>query len=454
MASLIVGIVVGTAIFRAPPTVFGQFDSPWLGLSVWFLGGLLAFCGALCYSELGAAYPDFGAEYVYLGRAYGRRIAFLFAWMQLCVVLTSSIGAMSFVFVDYLNRIVPLPSWSHAFVAIGAVFTLLCLQIAGLRVGKFVQNLLTASKLLALIALLLAGFSQARHPEAFSSAAQQEPTSFSLALILVMFAYAGWNDATAVAPEVREPQRNLPRALLYGLGFVVLLYMLVNAAYLNVLGLPAVRSSTAPAADLIGVVFGSQYAWIMSAMIVVSSLGAIHGTMIAASRLLNAVGHDYPAFSAWRVWNARGAPAWALITVFSISSVLTLLAGTRVGFGLLQFVARPLGLTGEFDPEQGFDVLVSSASPVFFLFFAMAGFGLIVLRQTDPDRPRPFRVPGYPFTPLALTAIAGFMCYSGLQYIRLLVLLSAPPLFVGVVLAFLLRPAANPFAVPPPGGPR
>ncbi len=477
MASLIVGIVVGTAIFRASPDVFGQFSSPWSGLLVWALGGMLAFCGALCYSELTTAYTDFGAEYVFLGKAYGRPMGFLFAWMQTCIILPGSVGAMSFVFVDYFNKVVPIPVWSQALVAIGAVLVLLLLQLAGLRTGKFVQNLLTTCKILALVGLLLVGLTRTPHPNAFGTEAVAAAThtvtstatnvappgttgtgtttgtaettesatapakgSFSFALILVMFAYAGWNDATAVAPEVRDAQRNLPRALLYGLGFIVLLYLAVNAAYLNVLGFVGVQSSRAPAADLIAHAWGQEYAWGMSVVVMISALGAIHGTMFAGSRLLAAVGRDYPLFSPWKQWNARGAPVWSLITLASISTALTLLAGTQWGLNCLQWLARPLGFQDQFDPEKGFDLLVSTASPVFFLFFMLTGLGLIVLRFRDPLRPRPFKVPYYPLTPLVLVCVAGFMCYSGFMYVKLLMLLSLPPLLVGIILACFIKP--------------
>ncbi|MCA9081767.1 MAG: APC family permease [Planctomycetaceae bacterium] len=457
MACLLVGIVVGTAIFEAPPTVFSQFNHPLLGFSTWLLGGLLAFSGALCYAELAAAYPQFGAEYVYLGRAYGRRVAFLFAWMQMTVVATGSIGAMSFVFVNYASHLLPTLNRAPALVAMASLVCLLALQIAGLRTGKFVQNLLTVSKLVALGGLLLVGCLQLPswemlQPLAETSAAPASG-SFSLALILVLFAYAGWNDSTSVAPEVKDVQRNLPQALLYGLGFIAALYLGINFAYLNVLGFTGLRESSAPAAEVMQQMLGPWAAATMSLVVMISSLGAIHGTMFAGSRLLAAVGHDYPALGAWRRWNARGAPAAALCTLAGISCVMILLAGTDRGVMLLRgTTARLVELirpaydttalfANEYGPQTGFEILVAAASPVFLLFFTLTGLALIVLRFTDTDHPRPFRVPLYPLTPLIFCASAGFMFYSSLQYAGLLVVLTAPLLLAGLLLAASLQPA-------------
>ncbi|MCA8993575.1 MAG: amino acid permease [Planctomycetaceae bacterium] len=470
MASLIIGIVVGTAIFRASPTVFGQFSSSWQGIAVWGLGGLLAFSGALCYSELTSTYTGFGAEYVFLTHAYGRRMGFLFAWMQSCIIVPGSIGAMSFVFVDYFDRIIPIgPQWKVVG-ALAAVFCLMCLQVAGLRIGKFVLNLLTALKILALLLLIGIGLfgprmaadsvdqnkpsellvTEAETSEASNKAdadqSGDESTpggSFSLALILVMFAFAGWNDATTVAPEVQEPQTNVPRALLLGLGFVALLYLAVNAVYVHVLGLEGLQSSEAPAADVMSVCLGPRFAWGMSVAVMISALGAIHGTIFAGARLLNAVGRDYPAFSFWKQWNARGAPVWALMTLVALSTIVTLLAGTEWGLSCLAQIPKAFGVMSNesFNADQGFDLLVSTASPVFFFFFMMTGLALIILRYRDPGRHRPFKVPGYPVTPIVLAGIAGFMCYGGLMYVKVLMLISVPPLIIGIILSFVLKPA-------------
>ncbi|MCA9088957.1 MAG: amino acid permease [Planctomycetaceae bacterium] len=441
MSSLLIGIVVGTAIFEAPPVIFSQFSTPGGGLLIWGLGALLAFSGALCYSELATAYTDFGAEYVYLDRAYGRRVAFLFAWMQFSVVVTSSIGAMSFVFVSYSAHIFPGIRQFPALVAAGAILTLLAFQISGLKTGKFVQNLLTASKLFALVGLLLVGFSRVPTEATFTSF-ESAPSSgsFALALIMVLFAYAGWNDSTAVAPEVRDVQRNLPRALLYGLGFIAVLYISLNLAYLNILGFEGLKQAKAPAANVVQRVLGERASWVMSLVVMISSLGAIHGTMFAGSRLLAAVGRDYPALGVWRKWNARGAPVWALSTLAVISCVLIMIAGTDSGVQLLQQAATQLGHSAPSGAQTAFEILVVAASPVFLFFFTLAGLAVIVLRFTDPTRPRPFRVPGYPFTPLVFCASAGFMFYSSLMYAGLLTLLTVPMLSVGLVLAFVLRP--------------
>lgn len=440
-ASLLVGIVVGTAIFKAPPFVFTNVETASTGLFVWGFGALLSLCGALCYCELATTYPTFGGEYRYLSQAYGNQTGFLFAWMQLCVILTGSIGAMAFVFADYSVPFLGEQTASKAFIASVAMMSLAMAQAWGFSAGKTIQNLLTASKVVALIAVLIAGLFYHRGDAAQVADVSPVAANWGLALVFVLYAYGGWNDAAMVTPEVRNHQRNMPKALLYGLGFVAVLYIALNLAFLNVLGLNGIRQSSIPAAEVMSLAMGRSAALLISFIVMCSALGAIHGMLFTSCRLLAAVGEDYVFFSRWNQWNKRGVPGTALLTISGISLLLILAVGTASGRELTADAAVSISLPRP-DWEKyygGFDTLIAATAPVFWAFFALSGFAVVVLRLRDAQRPRPFRVPWYPLPVIVFCGAATFMLWKSLEYAGELTLLSTPILLCGIVLSWSRR---------------
>lgn len=223
---IIVGIIIGVAIFRSSPVIASLLpNAAWL-VGVWILGGVLSLIGALCYAELANAYPQCGGDYVYLTRAYGRPLGFLFAWSQLWVVRPGSIGAMAFAFADYANQIWPCavgPSKPAVLLAyaVGSIVVLTGINILGVREGKWTQNLLTTVKVLGLGVILIVGFcySGPQSPPAVAAVAAKPETlslaafldKFGLAMIFVLFAYGGWNEMAYVAAEVKNPRKHPPR---------------------------------------------------------------------------------------------------------------------------------------------------------------------------------------------------------------------------------------------------
>ncbi len=264
--SIIVGIVIGAGIFETPPLIFRNLSRPADVLVVWVLAGLLCLVGALCYAELATSYPRAGGDYVYLTRAYGRWLGFLFGWTQVAVILTANIGMMAYVFADYAARVFlgPEQSRTHSFGwfwAGAAVVVLTALNILGLRAGKLTQNILTTIKVVGLSAIVVVGLTcvspSASEPPAaikeigtgagLMAAAAAAPFllrggSVAFALILAFFTYGGWNDAAYVAAEVKNGRRNIPRALLLGISLIILIYVLVNLAYVHSLGFAGARS--------------------------------------------------------------------------------------------------------------------------------------------------------------------------------------------------------------------
>jgi len=453
--SIIVGIVVGTAVFLTPPLVFQNVAGPWEALGVWLLGGILCIFGALCYAELATAYPRNGGDYEYLSRAYGRWMGFLFSWAQLAVILTGSIGAMAYALADYGANLWPLSPGAKALVAAGAIAALSALNLLGLTVGKSAQNILTATKVLGLGGVVVAGlfWGQADVWLAADAPAKAMNMSFGLAMVFVLYAYGGWNDAAFIAAEVRNQHRNMPRALVLGLAAIAVVYLAVNAAYLGVLGFDAARESSTPAADVLQRAVGPWGGKAISVLVMISALGAINGMILAGSRVYATTGEDHRLFARLGKWNHRTVPAAAVVAQALFALGLVLAVGTTRGQGAID---RALGWVS-LPPLPwakyfgGFATLVAGTAPVFWVFFLLTGVSLIVLRIKDPDRPRPFTAPLYPLTPLVFCGTCIYMLYSSLTYAGALSLIVLVPLGIGLVLYAVAggqRPNTEPYPSP------
>ncbi len=300
---LIVGIIIGAGIYEVVPDVAKGAPYWWAFLGIWILGGLISLCGALGYAELATTYPKEGGDYVYLSRAYGRWAGFLFGWLQLAVVRPGDIAAMAFVFARYAQTIYdPFPHamapydlmpikalavqavpWSLLFYALAAVAILTGINVVGVPQGKWTQNLLTTTKalgLLAIVAVALAG------PGSPPSSAIAHSRPLSLALILVLFTFGGWNEMAYVAAEVKNPSRNIVRSLVLGTLAVTILYLLVNWAFLYTLGLTGVANSQAIAADTVSTMLPKFGAAFISALICISALGATNGLIFTGADFL------------------------------------------------------------------------------------------------------------------------------------------------------------------------
>jgi amino acid transporter len=418
VTSLLVGIVIGTAIFKAPAMVFGGTHSPLEALGLWLAGGAVAFAGALCYAELAAAYPRSGGDYEYLSRAYGRWLGLQFTVTQLLVVLTGSVGSMSYAFADYARGFASLPEGATVWLAIAAIGVLTVTNLIGLRTGRSTQNLLTVAKLAGLVAVVGVGLTRGDWSHAAKTSVGQ-PRNVGLAMVMILYAYAGWSHAAYVSAEVDRPQRNLPRALLRGVGVVTLIYAAVNLAYVLVLGFDAARSSQVPAADVMRLTIGERGAQLVSLLVVLSALGAINGTILTGAILLAELGHDYRRLG----WLRRGGdgsrpPVVALLLQSCVAGALVFAVGTSTGRDAIDGMLTSLHLAPA-PWEQyygGFDTLVSASAPLYWGFLLLTGTTVFVLRYREPHQPRPFRIPGYPLTPLVFCAACVYMLDASLSY--------------------------------------
>ena len=396
--AIIVGIIIGAGIFRAPSIVAGSVSSELWFIGLWIAGGLISLVGALCYAELGSAYPNAGGEYHFLQRAFGGRVGFLFAWARMTVVQTGAIAAIAFVFGDYATQLLPLGSKSSVIYALFSVVALTALNVAGTRESRIFQGVLTASLLVAIMLIIVAGFAVGGHAAAPAAA---PPSSggwpFSqLALIFILLTYGGWNEAAYLTAEVRDPRRNIVRALVVGIVTVTVLYVLLNMAYLHVLGLDGMKASKALAADVMQATLGAPGAIVLSIVVIASSLSTLNGTVFTGARTNYAVGRDYALFSALGRWKeGPNAPANALLLQGAIAIALVLLSSTT---------------------PDGFETMVAYTAPAFWLFLMLTGISLFILRRQQPSQPDPFRVPLYPITPILFISMCAFMLWSSVSY--------------------------------------
>ncbi len=431
--SIIVGIVIGAGIYETAPLVFANVSSPLVALGVWALGGVLSLVGAVCYAELASAYPHSGGDYVYLSRAFGRAVGFLFGWAQLTVILTGSIGMMAYVFADYAAAAWGPSAPSTAVLAVAAVVALTVLNVVSENSGRRTQNVLVALKVIGISSIVIAGLAVGGGAELVRPSTGEG--SLGLAMIFVLYTFGGWNDAAFVASEVRSPERNLPKALVLGTLVITAIYLMVNAAFIWGLGFDRARGSNAIAADLLSEVIGPMGGRVMAIIVMVSALGALSGLVFTGARLFAKVGGEHSALGACGVWHPRlGVPLAALLVQASIAIALILALGTTAGRSLIGAAVRGLGLAEPaWSGHGGFDTLLRATAPVFWGFFLMTGLSLFVLRVRDPETPRPFRVPAYPWVPLLFCATCAYMVQAAVLYAGSLTLVGLAPLALGLV---------------------
>ena len=434
VVGLTVGTVVGVGIFRTPSVVAEHAGSVGLVLLAWLAGGLLSLIGALCYAEMASAYPSTGGDYHYLTRAFGRRVGFLFAWARLSVVQTGAIALLAFVLGDYAAQMLPLggpftPLASPLYAAL-TVVVLTATNLAGVRHGAGTQNVLTTIEVGGILLVVVAGLLAAPADAApLTAAVPSSTTALGLVMVFVLLTYGGWSEAAYLSGEVQDPGRTMTRALVASLVFITALYLLVNWTFLAALGVNGVATSKAVASDVVHRALGENGARLIGVLVVVSSLTAANAAIFTGARTCYALGRDFNAFAFVGRWRkASGTPANALVAQGVVA-----LALVAVG-----------GLT-----RRGFETMVEYTAPVFWLFLFLTGVGLIVLRWRDPGRPRPFRVPFYPLTPLVFCASSGYLVYASLAYAGPGALVGASVLALGIVLLVLtggrpVRPVASP----------
>ncbi len=426
--AMIAGLVIGAGIFRLPSIVADNIDSGWLIIALWTLGGIVSLIGALCFAELATTYPHPGGEYHYLTRAYGRNCGFMFAWSRLSVVQTGSIALLAYIFGDYASELVPLGAYGTSIYAAVAVIALTALNVAGIHGTKFIQNALFGTTLLGLGCIIAAG-ALLLSPVAPDVAATpvmnaaedggSGASGIGLAMVFVLLAYGGWNEAAYMSAEVRDGRRNMVRALLIGIVLVTLVYVLINFIYVRVLGPAGMAASDALARDVMDAAFGAAGSTFITVLIMIVVLASLNVTIFTGARTNFALGRDFPLFAFLGHWSERGnAPVSALIGQAAIALGLVALGGLQ---------------------RSGVETMVEYLSPVFWLFFLLIGIALFVLRIREPHRERPFKVPLYPLTPALFCLTSAYLLYASINYTGTGALVGVAVLMLGLPLLLLAR---------------
>jgi APA family basic amino acid/polyamine antiporter len=402
VAMLAVGMVVGAGIFRSPAAVAEAAGSPeWL-FAAWALGGIITLVGALCYAELATAFPHPGGDYHFLRLAYGRNWSFLFAWARFTVINSGSVALLGYVLGDYLNVVIPLGAIGPPLYAALSVIILTAFNLRGAGRGHDAADYsltgLEVVGLLAMVAaalaLILQGVPAVEGLNLTRIAAP--PPSFGYALVYALLAFGGWSEVATLSAEVRDPKRGMLRALVMAAVLITLLYLAVNWAFWYGLGVEGLANSTAPAADLIAKAFGSWAGIVTALAIAFAVITSINATIVVGGRTTYACAHDWPALRRIGRWDEkRQIPAAAIWAQGVISLAL-------VVFGAFY---------------QGFATLVDYTAPVYWLFLAMSGVAVIVLRVRQPNTERPFKTPLYPVLPILFALSSAAMLWSALSYV-------------------------------------
>jgi len=424
---LVAGSMIGSGIFIVAADIARTVNSPFWLLMAWIVSGVVTILGALAYGELAAMYPRAGGQYVFLRESMGHLMGFLYGWTLFVVIQTGTIAAVAVAFGRFLGVLWPAItpdrySWfpqmdfttagapvqlglsPQRLIALISIWILTWINLRGIKEGKWVQTTLTVVKTVALAGLILLGLTVGRHAEAITanfSSGNFNPVNFTGAFVLAfgaalvgsLFSSDAWNNVTFAAAEVHSPQRNLPRALIYGTGLVCLLYLLANVAYLNVLPMKGIENGTSVmergiqyatqdrvASAMMETIFGAVGASIMAALILVSTFGCNNGLILSGARVYYAMARDRLFFRRTGNLNKHNVPAAALIAQSIWTSLLC--------------------LTGTYGQLLNYVIFAA------LIFYALTTVGLFMLRKQRPDAERPYRVVGYPVLPALYIILA------------------------------------------------
>jgi APA family basic amino acid/polyamine antiporter len=410
--SIVIGTVIGSGVFLVPSTMIRFVGSVEKLFLVWVIAGLLSLFGALTYAELAAALPEAGGEYVYLSAAYSPFWGFLYGWTQFWVAKSGSIATLAAGFYTYLTAFYPalgipvvvtplhigpggtlLEIHYGQLVAIAVILILAAVNYVGVRSGGNLQVLVTAVKMLLIAGVIVAGLFSGKGD--FSHFASHIPTvggvaGFFAAMVSALWAYDGWNNVSMVSSEIQEPQRNLPRALIFGTSAVIATYILINLAYFFVLSPEQVAVSHRVAADMMAKLHGNAAAGAVTVAVLISIFAALNGSILSGSRVPYAMARDGLFFRSAAVVHPKfktPGNSMILLCVWSCAVVLS----------------------GWFDDLYNFVIFGS------WILYLLTAVSVFVLRKKRPDLPRPYRVAGYPVIPVLFIAVAILLLLSTLH---------------------------------------
>ena len=427
--ALVVANIIGAGIFTTTGFQAADLGHPLYIFLLWVIGGALALFGALCYGELGALMPQAGGEYVYLRDTYGPALGFMSAFVSLVAGFSAPIAAATKALVRYLSHFFPFLAGEsmlgslvsvNDLIAIGIVWLLIVIHLCGVRAGMGFNDLVTLFKVAGIVSILLAAVALGRGDvsnltrvsTSFYELSQADTlAAFGTSLIFVMFCYSGWNAAAYVASEMKDPQRDLPRALLFGTLIVMLLYLGLNAVYFYGADVDVLAGQVEVGLVASRTLFGAWGVTLVTIVLCTSIFASVSAMTIAGPRVYYALGRDFPLFSFLAKARGTGSPATALFLQGVVTSLI-------IVSGRIDQIQQYVGFT-------------------LVLFASLAVSCVIVLRVRRPDLKRPFRAWGYPITPLLFLCVSGWMMYWAFQGRPVESTLSLLTVLVGGVIFFL-----------------
>jgi APA family basic amino acid/polyamine antiporter len=393
--ALVIGITIGSGIFRSPAGIARLVPNPLLMLGLWVAGGVITLCGALSLAELAASMPETGGFYAYLREGWGRLAGFLFGWSQLVLIRASALGGIAVAFGDYFLRSFGVDPVTHVLAArglsAGAIAFAAAVNIIGVNLGAAIVGVSTVAKFSALAVLIVAALVLGgSHGASLShlTTATGAPIgvgSLGLALVSVLWAYDGFGDLSFAGGEVKDPQRNLPRAIIIGTLAIIGIYVLTNVAYLYVIPIEAVGRSPLVAADTMMALFGRVGVVLVSLFVMISSFSSLNGSMLASPRIFFAMADDGLFFeSIARVHPRFKTPHVAILLAALLGMILVL--------------------------SRSFEALTNTFVLAIWPFYALSVAAIYRLRRLRPEMPRPYKVIGYPVVPAVfILAVIGFV---------------------------------------------
>lgn len=386
--SLVIANMIGTGVFTSLGFQLLGIQNPLAILLLWFVGGLIALCGALVYGELGAAMPRSGGEYHYLTKLYHPLVGFLSGWVSALIGFSAPVAAAAVAMGSYVHSVYPNvePMW----VALITVAIITGIHATDLKMGSRFQNFFTILKVILILVFIVCGITASEHIAldwSFTEATSNQVFSgaFAVSLIYVSYAYSGWNAAAYIAGEMKTPQKDLPKALLYGTAGVMVMYLLLNFVFLY----------TAPISEMVGkldighvsasYIFGTQGGKIVSLVIALLLISSISSMILAGPRVSATIGEDFPRMKFIAHRNARHVPVYAVL-LQSLISIGLIITGT-------------------------FEDIILYVGFTLNLFTLLTVAGIFIFRMNQPDVERPYKTWGYPFTPIIFLSLTAWTLY-------------------------------------------
>ena len=383
--TMVIGVVIGSGIFFKASIVFSQAENPFMGIMAWVLGGIIAMASALTVTEIATAIPKTGGVFAYLNELYGDKIAFLFGWMQRLIYVPGVVAALSIVLISQATFFVDISPTMQKIFAIMFIFFIIFINVLSTKLGSKVQLISTFAQLVPIIAIIAYGLLKgtAQGFEAIFTGAgnlSSQPVNYTglgAAILGTLWAYDGWVGVGNMAGEMRNPTKDLPRAIIYGLLTTIIVYIAINIALINVMPLDAIIASEQVTSDAAVVLFGKIGASIIAAGIIVSIFGALNGYLMTGVRVPFAMAQSgLLPFSKTigKIDSRFGTPTNAFLFQGTLASIYVL--------------------------SGSFETLTNLAMFMVWVFFVMTVAGIFILRKSNGDKPRSYTVPLYPYVPL------------------------------------------------------